>query len=139
MKAFRSNIFINSRLSELFRKFLVDRTSLYDYSNKETDLINRYFDNNLQPNFQFYKDFITNFQDINHKVTIPSEILNSIQDRNSKDFYQFLSNLSDGQIQHYILSFADKTSNKPDKFFYDGQLTYQPYYLLKDIALMVLL
>lgn len=114
------------------QKYLVG-TNNYGFSNNEADLVDRYFDNNLQPNFEFYKDFLTNFQDISQKVTIPSKILNSIQEPNTKDFYQFLSNLSDGQIQHYIHLFTKVASEDPSKLFQNGQPVYEPYYLLQCI------
>jgi|GEM_PF-2722284 len=115
------------------QKFLISESSNSSSSGNEMNLINSYFDSNLQPNIEFYSDFISSFEDINQKVIIPSEILNSIQDRNSKDFYQFISNLPNGQIQHYILSFMYKSNNQPNAFFNEGQLTYEPYFLLKDI------
>jgi len=108
--------------------------NIIDFYPRES-FIKKYFDENHQPNLEFYKHYLSHSETISQKVTIPQNLLDSISDQTTKDFYQFLSNLQDGQIQHYILAYADKRSLSPSSFFYEGKLTYQPQHLFRDILL----
>ncbi len=96
------------------------------FSNREEDLISHYFDNHHQPKFDFYRDFISSSEPSNTAVAIPSRVLESIEDQESRSFFEVVSGLPERQFQKYFLNLKDKGHN-PSDYIYNGKIDFSFY------------